>query len=64
MIPWRLPHYEKEQQRRQAKLQEFNDAQYIELTTRYRKQAAEYLVAALKPAPANEPRQTANLTAD
>ncbi len=62
--PVALADYEKEQQRRQAKLQEFNDAQYSELTTRYRKQAAEYLVAALKPAPAGEPRQTANLAAD
>jgi hypothetical protein len=58
-----LAAYEKEQQKRQAKLQEFHDAQYAELTTRYRKQAAEYLLAALKPAPAGEPRQTANLTA-
>jgi hypothetical protein len=62
--PVALAAYEKEQQRREVKLQEFNNAQYSELTARYRKQAAEYLAAVLKPAPAAEPRQTANLTAD
>ena len=55
--------FEKEQKRLQDKLQEFNDGQNAELISRFRAQAADYLQAALKPAPPMEPRQTANLAA-
>ncbi len=55
--------FEKEQKRRQDKLREFNDAQFLDLTSRFRTQAANYLKAILKPASAGEARQSANLAA-
>ena len=61
--PMALLVFEKEQKRRQDKLQEYNDAQNAELLTRFRTQAAEYLVASLKPAAAAEGRQNSNLAA-
>ncbi len=62
--PVALVAFEKEEKRRQDKLQEFNDAQFLDLTSRYRAQAADYLKATLKPASAAEARQSANLAAD
>jgi hypothetical protein len=61
--PVALAAFEKEEKQRQAKLQEFNDAQFTVLTAAFQASAGEYVQATLKPAAQNDARGGGNLTA-